>query len=49
MAKIDQKGDYSKLTVPEIQVLLKNVGLRVSGAKPDLVKRLEGYDGSAAK
>lgn len=38
---VTHEGELSELTKPELQDLLKNMGLPTSGNKADLVARLE--------
>tara|TARA_B100000953_G_scaffold283120_2_gene261849 strand:+ start:1503 stop:2282 length:780 start_codon:yes stop_codon:yes gene_type:complete len=39
---VDEKIDYSGMTVPELKNVLKEKGLPVSGKKTELIERLEG-------
>ena len=40
--EVDEKIDYSNMTVPELKNVLKEKGLPVSGKKSELIKRLQG-------
>ncbi len=41
--------DLSTLTVKELQAHLRKLGLKISGNKPDLIKRIHGHNASNSK
>jgi large subunit ribosomal protein L24 len=40
--EVDEKIDYSNMTVPELKSVLKEKGLPISGKKSELIERLQG-------